>query len=71
MMRVFNSEDHPHRYLAGVALGRLGYEPVGRALERWFARIPEFRIPEGERSLGFAYGNMGFEHVPLEWDVKG
>lgn len=57
----------PHR-CAGSHLAR---REIRIALERWFARIPEFRIPKGEKSLGFAYGNMGFESVPLEWDVKG
>lgn len=36
MMRLFSSGDHPFRYAAGTALGRIGYEPVGKMLKRWF-----------------------------------
>ncbi len=36
LMRVFSSEEHPFSHAAGVALGRLGYEPVGKLLRRWF-----------------------------------
>jgi len=36
LMRVFSSGEHPFSHTAGVALGRLGYEPVGKLLRRWF-----------------------------------
>jgi hypothetical protein len=36
LMRLFSSQEHAHRHAAGVALGRLGYEPVGKLLRRWF-----------------------------------
>jgi hypothetical protein len=36
LMRVFSSKEHPFSHAAGVALGRLGYEPVGKLLRRWF-----------------------------------
>ena len=74
MMRVFNSEDHPHRYLAGVALGRLGYEPVGRALERWFAAaVSDPETPTQalecatESLLHYQAGNYG--DVENHWEV--
>jgi hypothetical protein len=36
LMRLFSSREHPFSHAAGVALGRLGYEPVGKLLRRWF-----------------------------------
>ncbi|HKI97257.1 MAG TPA: hypothetical protein VKB51_02165 [bacterium] len=36
LMRAFSSREHPFSHAAGVALGRLGYEPVGKLLRRWF-----------------------------------
>ncbi len=74
MMRVFNSKDHPHRYIAGVALGRLAYEPVGRALERWFAAaVSDPETPTQalecatESLLHYEVGN--YRDVENHWDV--
>ncbi len=36
LLRVFSSAGHPFSHAAGVALGRLRYEPVGKLLRRWF-----------------------------------
>jgi cytochrome P450 len=53
----------PHRCL-GSHLARREFKI---ALEEWMARVPEFRVKDGEKTAVHTTGVWGVDHLPLVW----
>jgi cytochrome P450 len=53
----------PHRCLGSY----LARSELRMFLEEWFKRIPDFRIPEGERTITVSGMVNGVNRLPLVW----